>query len=682
MLFSSGFVDSQDGLLYLTISRRMYYDHTFEMPDATFQDGTNIHMSTMKGGEGKMYAITGLGYSLALLPAVFIEDVFLQLSNQKPIAAFPLENDWPVLLFASFTNSFFGALLTTGMFLYLVSLSLKKKQALVLSFIFLVSSNLFVYTKHTFAHMMFISFLVWTFYFLKRAVQKNKDIFYVLSGACFGVVVISYNQSFIFTLPALATYFFLLQKKESWLPRLKNSVKQGVRVLLGAAPFFATYLWFNRVRFSGTGVESFIEAAQFESTFLPPAYIVFEGLWGVLFSPGKSVFLFSPLLLLLVLFWFKLDRKKFFAEIISFVVLFLTYVWFIGTLMGGVDNPVWHGDSSWGPRYLLATVPFLLLLVGTIVVKLTKRQKVVVFLPLFLLGLWLSIVGTFLPYQIRFQGLQTNARFNGRDFNVSEYGNEIPRYSPAFSQTKQFVKRVLHFQSQYDHGVYDVRLFDGFDYPFDLGWMIWRGMKPYAQISFDRGSKPIDSISFQIKNHQMDPTSSISAQLQFILNGEKIDPIVATILPVETELEFILETKNKTLKPYDNSLEIESEFIGTSSASIEKKQVLFLQILRINGEIQNIHTLDFPYISPVSQGISKIEYGYWGAKQQDPWVIWHMHSGIFEKTFDIWWLRPYHYWDLPKGFFAVLLGIILTSAVYFGINTIVIYKKSLKKSPS
>lgn len=674
-LFASGFVDSQDGLQYLAIARRMYYDQTFQMPVENFADGTNIHMSTMEGTDGKIYGITGLGYSLALLPAVALEDFFLRESGANPISAFPLQNDWPVLLFASLTNSVFGGFLVVGMFLYLRSLEVPIKQSLLFSFGLVVASNLFVYTKHTFAHMLFVSFLVWTFYFLKRASQRSIPFLYTLVGICFGVVILSYNQTFVFTVPALVSYYFLLQNKTFLVQRIIKSISDGFWVVVGALPFLATYLWFNQVRFGGSGVDTIVEAAQVQSSKLPPLYIIVEGIWGLLFSPGKSIFLFTPLLLVLVLFWFKVDSKKYFAEVVSFSILFVTYLWLIGTLLGGVDYPVWHGDSSWGPRYLLATLPFLLLLVSTVIMKLSRRQQILIVVPLFCIGVWVNTVGALLPYQIRFQGLQTDAIFNGRNFNVYEYGNEIPRYSPVFTQSKRLVRRFLNVSKQYDHGTYNLRLYDGFDYPFDLGWMIWRGMRPYAVMRFDDTDSTMETISVQVKNHQMEKTSSVSAQLAFTLNGQSIKPTVEATIPVESEREFVLPVADTPLKGSDNELHIESVFEGTSSAFMRERQVLFLQIVRVNGVPQNIVTLDYPYVSPVSQGLHDKKYAYWGNRQKDPWEIWHMHSGIFEQTFDVWWLRPYHYWDLPKSFFNGLFLTVVFGVIYFGIETIKVYKK-------
>ncbi|OGJ16592.1 MAG: hypothetical protein A2632_00835 [Candidatus Pacebacteria bacterium RIFCSPHIGHO2_01_FULL_46_16] len=668
VFFSSGYVDSQDGLQYLAVSRRMYYDHTFEMPIASFDTDDNIHMSTIIGKDGKIYSITGLGYSLALLPAVVLEHLLSIVAKTAPIAAFPLQHDWPVLLFASMSNAFFGALLTIGMYKFLRELEFDHKKSVYLSFLLILTSNLFIYTKHTFAHMLFTSFLLWTFYLIKKHSLTRKKTYLLFAGLAYGVVVISYNQTFIFAAPALVLYYFLLNKKQPALQEFLLSVKKGFYVVLGIIPFFLVYVVFDKLRLAATGLETISASAAAQITQFPPAYVIFEGIWGLLLSPGKSIFLFSPVLLILVLFWHRLE-KKWTPEIISFGVLFLTYLWFISTLLGGTDYLVWHGDSSWGPRYMVATLPFLLLLVALIFKEMTKSERKIVFYPLVVLGMWVNLMGSSLPYQIRFAGLQTDTFFNGRNFTVYEYGNLIPRYSPVFLQSKKFIRRLIELPNLYSHGDYNVRLIDGFEYPFNTGWMNWREVLPRATILFDvPNGTNIDQLSLQIKNFQIDKSSSYSAELRFAINDVEIMPVPRAVIAIEEEANLMLDVSDIDLEKTDNRLNILANFTSTSSAQLEERQVLFLQLLRVNAEQQNIETLDYPYVSPISKRLSNIDYSYWGKIQSNPWAIWHMHSGIYEKVFDFWWLRPLHYWDLPKKIFGLLFVIDVSTIIYFGIK--------------
>ncbi len=653
--FASGFVESQDGQQYLAIARRIYYDKTLEMPEEAYPT-ENIYMAIRIGKDSKRYSLTGLGYTLALLPSVFAEDMFLRITDKESLSAFPLQSDWPVHLFASFTNAFFGAILANVIYLYLRSFNIKHKTALYLSFISIISANLWPYTKHSFAHIMFASFLTLTFYLIRISKLEMNSKYLYFAGVSYGIVVISYNPTFLFALPALVIYYFSSFNINIRKLPFKSIIKDLAYVTLGILPFLFIYYTFNRYRF-GSGIYS-----GYGGTLVPEAYVFVEGIWNVLLSPGRSFILYSPLLIILIVFWFKL-KKELLPETIAFAVLSSTYIILIGTFVGGTDYLVWHGESSWGPRYMTPIIPLAMILVGNIFTKLTKKEKLLVFYPLMAIGIYIQVLGILFPYQIKFAGLQMDAFFNGRNFNMYEYGNEIPRYSPIFKMTKTLAKRTLNINQQFNHGKYNLRLYDGFYLPFETGVGIWREIMPSAKISFDNNN--VETVNFLISNHLINSESTHAARLNISVNGTetisdfKIDPGKEEVI----ELDLSGVEKNNVY-----NLDINYQFEGTSLSRLKNEHVLFLKDLKINGETQNISTIDFPYVSPVSQSLLGIEYGYWGGEQSDPWELWHLRSGVYEKTFDFWWLRPYHYWDLPYKLFIVLLFTNIIFLIYFGIK--------------
>jgi hypothetical protein len=80
-------------------------------------------------------------------------------------------------------------------------------------------------------------------------------------------------------------------------------------------------------------------------------------LYGFLFSAGRSVFLYSPPLLL-SLFTFGPFFKQHRAEAILFLLIALVYLLTYSTY------GYWEGGWSWGPRFLLAPIPFLMIPLG------------------------------------------------------------------------------------------------------------------------------------------------------------------------------------------------------------------------------------------------------------------------------------------------------------------------------
>jgi len=669
--FAGGFPDSQDGLQYLTIARRLYYDHALAMPEADFAHDQNVYMNTLPGRDGKRYAITGLGYSLSLLPAVFVEDIFLKFTKLSPIAAFPLQNDWPVLLFASTANSFWAAVLVVLFYKYLRLLDYSHRHSFFLSFIFFISSNLWVYAKHSFPHLMFLFFMTLCFYLFKtnQLSQKRKYLFYL--GLSFSCLIITYNPSFLFTIPALGIYYLVLNFKKLNLDLIRKMLADFLVAVLGVLPGVIVYIFYSRLRAGESGVTELVNSAQSIASKFPQPFVIFEGIWGLLFSSGKSIFLFSPLLLLIILFWFKLS-KKIAAEIIAFSILFITYVWFIGTYVGGENFLVWHGDESWGPRYVLPILPLALILITQIFVNLNRWQKIFIFLPLCLTGIYIEFLGLVLPYQVRFRYLARDTWINGVQFKVNEYGNFIPRYSPVFNMNRLFWKRIKYRKNIFDHGVYNLRLKDGFDFPFELGYTTWRGLREKSLITFDQNiQEPIVNFSLQTRNHGIVSVASSSANFKFYLNNQEILPLEKTAqILLNQEQEFTFDLKDKKLLAQNNTLKIYSNFAKLKFVDSDKNQALFLQILKINELPQNIVSIDYPYVSPISQKINSINYFYYGGQEKNAWPIWHMHSGVYENTWDFWWLRPFHYWDLPKVFFAMIFALDIWGIFYFGYQTL------------
>ena len=123
-----------------------------------------------------------------------------------------LENDWLILLNASFTNAFFGAMLGVILFIYFALLGLSRKQAVFLSLVSIFATNLFVYTKHSFAHMMFAVFLTLSFLLIKLYSTTRRKYLLIISGLSFGVVMITYNPTFLLAIPPFFLYYLLLGK--------------------------------------------------------------------------------------------------------------------------------------------------------------------------------------------------------------------------------------------------------------------------------------------------------------------------------------------------------------------------------------------------------------------------------------------------------------------------------------
>ncbi|HEX6692038.1 MAG TPA: hypothetical protein VF110_12935 [Burkholderiales bacterium] len=107
--------------------------------------------------------------------------------------------------------------------------------------------------------------------------------------------------------------------------------------------------WVNYVKFGApwlTGYHQWNEASHY------PVGSLFDGLWGFLFSPRFSIFLYFPLLI------FALAGLRRFAERhrLDALVMLSVFACFLLVL---AKTPSWAGEWSYGPRYLLPMLPVL-----------------------------------------------------------------------------------------------------------------------------------------------------------------------------------------------------------------------------------------------------------------------------------------------------------------------------------
>lgn len=667
--FASGFFDSSDGFQYLTVARRIYYDHTIKLPEESFENGKNIHLNATVKSNGDRYPVTGLGYTLALLPAVAVEDFFLDLAKIEPIKAFPLENDWPVLLFGSMVNSVFAALLVCIFYLFFKELGLNHNQSVFLSFILFVSSNLFVYAKHTFAHLMFTSFLFLTFYLVKAYSRAKNSLYMYWAGTSFGVVTIIYNQTFALAAPALVIYYLLLtglSLKKKYFIKTINNLCLGI---VGYLPFLLIFQWFNSMKSGVEGLGYIAKYAVSEFSEKLYAYQYLEGFWGMLFSPGRSIFIYSPTLLGIFIFWFKL-KKQLMPELITGIILFFSYFWFIGTFVWGNNEHSWHGELSWGPRYLLPTLPLLLLIAGVLFMKSTKFQKIVVWIPLIVIGIYVQLISLVLPYQIKFRGLEQNVVINERTWELYEYGNFLPTYSPVFIMTKQVYYQFK--QQLYDSHFFSqkARLTDGFSGSMRVNNMAWREMYSQSEIKMKSlSTDSIESIDLKFKNVNTEASDSGNISLSFYLNEQQLHLAEEqSQIFVGEEKEIRFNQLSNIIHSGVNNLKILQETKPDMSSKLasDSSSLLIITRLSINDQPQNIALINYPYVSVISKSLFDYDYGYWGGEHTDAWDLWYMRSSVYENTFDFWWLRPFQFWDLPKDFYLGLFIFNFSAMCLFG----------------
>jgi len=162
----------------------------------------------------------------------------------------------------------------------------------------------------------------------------------ILAGVFLGLAVWTHISAVLWV-PFFAALFALCR------PSLRQSLAFGLplALVLGGLGLYHFLLYgdpFETGRSVG-GVNAY-------ARFIPP----WRGLWGLLLSPGKGLFVHAPIALLAVVAWPALGRRhRALALVLGAALLFrLVFV---------ASRSDWHGGFAQGPRLLVQGIPFLLL---------------------------------------------------------------------------------------------------------------------------------------------------------------------------------------------------------------------------------------------------------------------------------------------------------------------------------
>ncbi len=291
--------------------------------------------SALRGPDGKCYSRYGLGQPVAAIPFYLLG---------KGVAALRPGADYGAVIrfCVSLLNQFVTAL--TGALLALFAGRLYRSRAIGvgLALAYGLGTMAWPYAKFYFSEPLTTLCLLTAVYGLYRRQEQAGSGWLLVAGGAFGYALLTRLSSLI-VLPLLVGYLLYVRR---------SKVVRAVALFLAPVVFFlAIHFLYNYRAFGG------LLAAYAGESWSTPFLV---GLYGLLFSPGKSLFLFAPLTLLSPLALarlFRADRK---GEAVLFAGLALAYLFFHAGWW------TWHGGWSWGPRFLGPVLPFLILPLGAL----------------------------------------------------------------------------------------------------------------------------------------------------------------------------------------------------------------------------------------------------------------------------------------------------------------------------
>jgi hypothetical protein len=280
-----------------------------------------------------------IGNSIWMLPTVAVADFF---ATQLYVVRPDRQDRLPLFLITFHAAMYVAGSCAACYYLANRCFGVAKKYSLLAALIMGVSSQMLAYSDFLFDGLSAGLLLLLAVCFAARAVSSHHERLVLLSGLAIGMSLVT-RLTAILAIPALALY----------LMEGPGGRRRLVLFGLSLAPFALWQGWYNFVR-TGSPLVS--------AEMLPAANngrgSTVAGLEGLLFSPSKSIFIYTPVLLLTVFgvstAWARNRR------------LTLLLIWLVGGYVCSVASlSHWHGDWAWGPRYFVAVEPLMFIFLAT-----------------------------------------------------------------------------------------------------------------------------------------------------------------------------------------------------------------------------------------------------------------------------------------------------------------------------
>lgn len=305
---------------------------------------------TVSATEGPQYSKYGLGMSVLAIPFYVLGKVLSVLLGIEASMA------------TQFTVSMMNAILTafSCAMIYrfaLDRLNFRSSTGLFLAAGFGLSTIAWYYSEDFMSEPATTLFLLSAVYFATNTDKETKNRSLLLAGV-FLACAVSCRLATLIVIPGFIFYHWMLWKDEQKAAEIGSDI---FRAALPVVVVLIIIMAYNYVRFEDV-FESGYEKGGFGGRFL-------VGFYGILFSPGKSIFLYNPLTIFgcLAFTRFLTEHKK--------IALFFGWLILSHLLMFSFWHS-WPGGMGWGPRLMLVVIPYLILPVGFLWEAFTKEIKI------------------------------------------------------------------------------------------------------------------------------------------------------------------------------------------------------------------------------------------------------------------------------------------------------------------
>lgn len=368
MLTSTGRVRLQDELMTLFESESLVLRGSTAVPQAV---AAHLFFGRFDR-HGRPRAAYAPGQALITTPWYVLGQYILRRAPGVPASA----RDLIVGFAMTMSSATFAAAAATFAFLLFCGMGIARRIALAAALVLALATPLFAYSGWFFSEPLACALFLgaaWSLFGRSDVITIPRA---AIGGALLGFAVL------VRPTHILAAPIFLIAI-------LVRERRGGLKPLIVAGAVFsfavAAYLGYNYSVFGSPfqfGYPDSVEAGKHVTGFETPLHI---GLFGFLASPGKSIFVFAPPILLalwgLPALW-RRDRGLATIAAVSLPVAFGFYARYTQ----------WEGGYCFGPRYLVPALVLLALAVGPALAEAGKFTRVVTIV-LFLAGLAVQILG-------------------------------------------------------------------------------------------------------------------------------------------------------------------------------------------------------------------------------------------------------------------------------------------------
>jgi hypothetical protein len=320
------------------------------------------------GEGGKFYGIAPIGTSIVHVPGAAVAKAGHAISPRHDVLVRPLAvHLGPALL---------GALACVVFFGLLGDLGIRPRTASLCTVILACATTTWVYARMPYSEILQLACFLGLFRAVLRVIEAPVRREALWLGAWAGCLL---NAKYVFAtaiVGGLLVIAWLLRKRRA---ELVTVAKWGA---VTGVPLACVALAYNYVRWGSiakTGYEPYLDAYFGGS--------LFDGAWGMLLSPNKSVFEYSPPLVLAVLAMPAAIRKvpRYGWALLAMVVpVFLVYCTYRS----------WSGEYAWGPRFFVWAVPVLLVPIAWWIDAAVTRWRRGVLAAVIALGVVVQLLGS------------------------------------------------------------------------------------------------------------------------------------------------------------------------------------------------------------------------------------------------------------------------------------------------